>query len=296
MYNNGADVIDICKAKGFSISRLTLENEAKMQEKSIDDIRNELDHVYSVMYDACHKTLDNPIPSLSGLTCGNAGRVNTYRQNSGGLCGNTLLKGIAYALSCFEVNTSMGLIVAAPTAGSCGIVPGCIIAAAEMCTADHDTVLNALAVSACIGQIVTRNATVSGAEGGCQAECGTASAMAAAAMVEMLGGSVEQSFHGASIAFKNVMGQVCDPIAGLVEVPCANRNAIGVANAMVATDLALSGITSIVPFDEVVDTMYRVGRSMPYTLRETALGGLATTPTGKAIKKRMGTCSTCGLH
>ena len=295
MYNNGADVLRICTEENISISDLALKNEAALTERSPQEIWQDLKDRCKVMWDACNKTLETPIPSLSGLSGGDANRVNNYnKETKGGLCGQALIKGIAYAMSCFEVNTSMGLIVAAPTAGSCGIVPGAIFAAAQSCDATEEKVLKALATAACIGQIVTRNATVSGAEGGCQAECGTASAMAAAGIVEMLGGSPDQSFEAAGMAFKNVMGLVCDPVAGLVELPCEKRNAIGVANAFLCADISLAGIRSIIPFDEVVDAMYKVGKAMPYTLRETALGGLAATPTGKKIKKNLSSCAACG--
>lgn len=293
MYNNGQDVLRICTERNCSIAQLTLENEAELTQRSIEDIRSQLDYYFQVMQDACRQTLEHPVPSLSGLTSGDASRVNKYLLARGGLCGNTLLRGIAYALSCFEVNTSMGLIVAAPTAGSCGITPGAIIAAAEHCGATREQTLDALATAGCVGQIVTRNATVSGAEGGCQAECGTAAAMAAAGIVQLFEGSPQQAFDAASMAFQNVMGLVCDPVAGLVEVPCAGRNAMGVANALVAADLSLAGVGSFIPFDEVVDAMYRVGRAMPYTLRETALGGLATTPTGLKAKGCVGVCGAC---
>ena len=229
-----------------------------------------------------------------------------YYKKGSMICDGTIIRGAAYALSCLEVNASMGLIVAAPTAGACGILPGCLLTVAEKHDIPHQQVLEALATASGIGQLIVKKATVSGAEGGCQAECGSAAAMAAGAVVEMLGGTPAQAFDAAAIAMQNIMGLVCDPVAGLVEMPCAKRNASGVANALVSADLALSGIFSEIPFDEVVEAMYKVGKALPSTLRETALGGVATTPTALAMKEKIygkgaaesacsGDCASCGL-
>ena len=196
-------------------------------------------------------------------------------------------RAMARAMSTSEVNSSMGRIVAAPTAGAAGILPGVITSMKERFDLSEEIIITGLLNSSAIGEIIAKNATISGAEGGCQAECGSASSMAASAVVEMLGGTVEQCFHAASFALLNIMGLVCDPVAGLVEFPCALRNASGVTNALLSADLALAGVESIIPFDEIVDTMYDVGRSMPASLRETALGGIAATPTGEEIKKRI---------
>jgi L-serine dehydratase len=191
------------------------------------------------------------------------------------------------ALSCTEVNAAMGRIVAAPTAGSCGILPAVIITAAEALGADEDKMIEGLFTASGVGQIIAKNATLSGAEGGCQAECGSASAMAAAAVVEMAGGTPQMAFDAAAIALQNVLGLVCDPIAGLVEVPCSNRNASGAVNALICADLVLSGANSVIPFDEVVQAMYRIGKLMPESLRETAIGGLAATPTAVKLSKQL---------
>jgi L-serine dehydratase len=190
-------------------------------------------------------------------------------------------------MAVLEVNASMGQVIAAPTAGSCGILPGVLIPLGDRLSMDSNKVIKAIFTASAIGMIVTQNATVSGAEGGCQAETGTAAAMAAAAGVELMGGSPEQSVHAAAMTIKNILGLVCDPIAGLVECPCVKRNAIGTANALISIDMAMAGIKSVIPFDEVVDAMYRVGKSMPATLRETAEGGLAATPTGQRIMKEI---------
>ena len=203
------------------------------------------------------------------------------------MTGDLIISAMAKALSTSEVNASMGRIVAAPTAGASGIVPAALLSAQEKLNlSDEDTILGLFAAAG-IGEIVAKNATISGAEGGCQAECGVAAAMAAGAIVEMAGGSPEEVFHAASFSIVNVMGLVCDPIGGLVEYPCALRNASGVINAMISADLALAGVKSLVPFDEVVDAMYKVGKMLPDALKETALGGVATTPTGEALRRRI---------
>jgi L-serine dehydratase len=181
----------------------------------------------------------------------------------------------------------MGQIVAAPTAGASGILPGAIITVKEKFNLKEEDMINGLFTAAGIGEIIAKNATISGAYGGCQAECGTASAMAGAGIVEMLGGTPQQCLNAASFSLINVMGLVCDPIAGLVEFPCIIRNASGVINALLSADLSLSGVDCIVPFDEVVDAMYKVGRELPTSLKETALGGLAATPTGEELKRRL---------
>ena len=196
------------------------------------------------------------------------------------LCGEALTRAIAYSMAVLEVNAAMGLIVAAPTAGSSGVLPGAVLSLSEICGWSETKQMDGLLNAGAIGYLLMRNATVAGAEAGCQAEVGAASAMTASAIVELMGGTPEMCFQAASLALSNLLGLVCDPIAGLVEVPCQSRNAIGVANAFTCAQLALSGITHPVPFDEMVEAMYRVGRSLPWELRESARGGNAGTPTG----------------
>lgn len=304
MYHNAKDLLNLIGDSGKSIADIVIENEMEISEMSRQAIMDELLRRYDIMYKACHDGLEKAVISISGLTGGTGKQMWDYIKGDSHIMDLTTLKGVAYALSCSEVNASMGLIVAAPTAGACGILPGALIAAAEKTNASQENILLALATAAGIGQIITKNATVSGAEGGCQAECGAASSMAAAAITQMCGGTPEQCFEAAAIAMKNVMGLVCDPVAGLVEMPCTKRNASGVTNALLCADLALAGITSHIPFDEVVDAMYRVGKALPSTLRETALGGIAVTPTGIALKEKIfgsgskspcgGNCSSCG--
>ena len=211
-----------------------------------------------------------------------------FRSNQNiSICGDIVNKVMARAFSTSEVNASMGRICAAPTAGASGIIPATIISVAEKFHASEDQIIDALFTASGIGEIIAKNATLSGAEGGCQAECGAAAAMSSAALVEMAGGTAEMSLHAAATALKNIMGLICDPIAGLVEAPCAKRNASGAVNAMLSADLALAGVKSIIPFDEVVEAMYKVGKALPSTLRETALGGIAVTPTGIRIKNEI---------
>lgn len=287
MYNNGNDILEYCNEHQCNISDLVMKNECKISLISEEEFGKKLMEVYGIMTDACSKTLEKAIPSVSGLTGGDAKRLREYTKAKETLCGTDLLTAVSYAMSCFEVNTSMGRIVAAPTAGSCGIVPAVIINLAERFDLTKKEIVRALATASGIGQVISQNATVAGAEGGCQAECGAASSMAAAAAVEIRGGSVQQALDAAAICLKNVMGLVCDPVAGLVEIPCEKRNAIGVANAMLSADLSLAGVKSNIPFDETVEAMYRVGRQLPMELRETALGGIATCPSAICMRKKV---------
>lgn len=285
MYSNAFELIEIANRERVRICDVVIMHECKLAEKAEEEIRSRMREVLHVMFDASKKALEEDIKSVSGLTGGDAKKVSSYMLKGKTICGNTVNIAVARALSCSEVNAAMGRIVAAPTAGSCGIVPAAVITAGEIIGADEDKMVDALFTASGVGQIIAKNATLSGAEGGCQAECGSASAMAAAALVEMYGGSPEAAFNAAAIAIKNVLGLVCDPVAGLVEVPCTMRNASGVVNAMICADMALAGVKSIIPFDEVVDAMYRVGKTMPKELRETALGGLAATPTAIKLKE-----------
>ncbi|MDD4377829.1 MAG: L-serine ammonia-lyase, iron-sulfur-dependent, subunit alpha [Eubacteriales bacterium] len=287
MYKNGKDLLDYCNKHNCKISDIVMENECKISQISKEELGKKLMDVYGIMTDACHKTLEKAIPSVSGLTGGDAKRLTEYINSGDSLCGKELLTAVSYAMSCFEVNTSMGRIVAAPTAGSCGIVPAVVISIANRFQLSEEEIVRALATAGGIGQIISQNATVSGAEGGCQAECGEASSMAAAAAVEIRGGSPQQALDAAAICLKNVMGLVCDPVAGLVEIPCEKRNAIGVANAYLSSDLALASVRSNIPFDETVEAMYRVGRQLPMELRETAMGGIATCPSALCMRKKV---------
>lgn len=225
--------------------------------------------------------------SVSGLVGGDGLKMRLYARRGESIGGEFMDEVIVQAISMAESNACMRRIVAAPTAGSCGVVPAVLL---PLCEREHYTqheLLEALYVASGIGAVIAYRASISGAAGGCQAEIGTASAMAAGALVSLRGGTNEQIGHAVAIALKNLMGLVCDPVAGLVEVPCVKRNVIGAVNAISAADMALAGIESRIPVDEVIDAMGEVGRRMPVEFRETALGGLAATPTGKAVKDRM---------
>ena len=227
--------------------------------------------------------------SVSGLVGGDGLRMKLYNRRGNAIGGDFIGEVITEALSMAESNACMRRIVAVPTAGSCGVLPAVLLPLQRREGLTQHQLLEALYVAAGIGAVIARKAGVSGAAGGCQAEIGSASAMAAGALVALRGGSNEQIGHAVAMALKNLMGLVCDPVAGLVEVPCVKRNVIGAVNAITAADMALAGIESRIPVDEVIDAMGEVGRRMPVEFRETALGGLAATPTGRAVKATMHT-------
>lgn len=287
MYNKAQDILNIVSKENCRICDVVLENECKVAESSPESIRNKIREVLKVMQEAAQSGIDKETMSISGLIGGNAVKVDQYRKTKKTVCGDQVNRAIARALSTSEVNASMGKIAAMPTAGASGIVPAAVITAAETIGASEEDMIDALLTASGVGQIIKKNATISGAEGGCQAECGSGAAMAAAGIVELYGGTPEMAFDAAAIALKSILGLVCDPVAGLVEVPCSKRNATGVVNAMACADMALAGVKSAIPFDEVVDAMYKIGKVLPVTLRETAMGGLATTPTGEAVRCRL---------
>lgn len=286
MYLTGKELLTACQDQDASIFDVTLALEAQDLGLSPQEVIASMAQVWAVMEASSTQGLKVPITSLSGMTGGNAVKMSDYAQGQP-LTGPILSRAMAHALSVSEVNAHMGQIVAAPTAGASGILPGVFQGWRQLDQVPEDKILEALVVAGAVGAIITANATVSGAEGGCQVECGSASAMAAAGLVHGRGGDPETALNAAGFALISVMGLVCDPIGGLVEYPCALRNASGVANAFVAADLAMAKVTALVPFDEVVQTLYQVGRDLPHTLRETALGGLATTPSGLAA------CQAC---
>lgn len=279
-FKNGIELLELCHAHKLSISQVMFRREEENGHASPNE---EMKRNLAVMKRAVESGLQITERSPSGLSGGDAKKMMDYIDEGNTLSGGVVLKSVAAAMGVMEVNGTMGLIVAAPTAGSCGILPGALVEKGRLIGKTDETLIEALFTAGAIGFIITKNATVSGAEGGCQAETGTASAMAAAGLVELMGGTPEQALTAAAITIKNIMGLVCDPIAGLVECPCTKRNAIGVANALMSADIALAGITSNIPFDEVVEAMYRVGKQMSSDLRETAQGGLAITPTGRKL-------------
>lgn len=287
MFNKGTELLQQCQEKSMKISDIVIEKEMESLGLSYEDLIKKMEETLEVMKDSATAALNKEIMSVSGLTGGNSKKIESYKNNGKTLSGIFINSAMAKAFSTSEVNASMGKIVASPTAGASGILPSAILSAQEKLNLTDDDLVRGLFTAAGIGEIIAKNATISGAEGGCQAECGVAAAMAAGAIVEMAGGSPEASLDAASFALINIMGLVCDPIAGLVEYPCALRNASGVVNAFVSADMALAEVQSIVPFDEVVEAMYKVGKALPESLRETALGGLAATPTGKSCTKKL---------
>jgi L-serine dehydratase len=287
MAANGLELLKFCDEQDISISEYAVRLEVKESGLKREDIINRMRKNLEVMKESAEYGLIHKTKSVSGLLGGDAYRLSQYSKEDQTLSGNLMIKAMARALSCSEVNASMGRIVAAPTAGSCGIIPSVVITAAEKLNKTDDDMIKALFTTSMIGMIIAQNATVAGAEGGCQAECGSASAMGAAAVVEMMGGSPEMSLNAASIVLQNILGLVCDPIAGLVEVPCANRNASGAVNALTTAEMVIAGIKSLVPFDEMVEAMYKVGRSLPCALRETAMGGTAATASAEKLKRQI---------
>ena len=282
-FYNGKDLLKKCQEMNAPISDIMKLRETTAGSLSIDEVDEKLKKALSIMKQAATKPLTSPSKSIGGLIGGEAKLVSDHGKTSECVAGSMLSKAIAYSMAVLEVNASMGLIVAAPTAGSSGVVPGVLLALADEHNIDDELLYKGLVNASAIGYLLMRNASVSGAEAGCQAEVGAASAMAASAIVEIMGGTPEMCLDAATFALSNLLGLVCDPIAGLVESPCQSRNAIGVANAITSAELVLSGVKHHIPFDEMADAMLRVGRSLPFELRETAMGGNAGTPTGCSL-------------
>jgi len=270
---------------GASVGEIVLSEQAQELEKSEDVLLKRMTENLKVMRNSVEEGLKGELRSLSGLVGGDAAKIEERRLAQRTLVGNSFNKVIARALAVAEVNASMGKIVAAPTAGSCGVLPAVLLTASERLNCnDERKLLLALFTAAGLGVIIAERASVAGAEGGCQAEIGSAAAMAAAAAVELAYGTPKQTAHAGAIAMKSFLGLVCDPVAGLVEVPCVKRNANAAVVALAAAEMALAGVESVIPIDEVIDTMASIGRQMPCSLRETAQGGLAISPTGKRIR------------
>lgn len=287
MFNKGSELLELCAAKNSKIYEIVLEKEHQDTQISYNKLKDKMKETLDVMKSSATAALNKEIRSVSGITGGNSKRVQDYMKSGNTLSGKFMNAAMAKALSTSEVNASMGKICASPTAGASGILPSAMLSAQEKLNLSDDDLINGLFTAAGIGEIVAKNATVAGAEGGCQAECGVAAAMAAGAIVEMAGGTPKQSLDAAGFALTNIMGLVCDPIAGLVEYPCNLRNASGVVNALISADMALAGVEALVPFDEVVEAMYKVGKSLPEALRETAEGGLAATESGRNLAKKV---------
>ena len=288
-FNNLAELIEAAAEKGLPIHELVIAREMHVSQRSRQDILEEMKNSWSVMQESIQRGMKNREKSMSGLTGGDALLLQKYSRAQEGrepYLGRAAIQAAGAAVGVNEVNAVMGRIVACPTAGACGIVPAALYAAKERGVADEALVL-ALFTAAGIGMVIDQNASIAGASGGCQAECGTAAGMAAGALVELAGGSPAQVGEAVALSLKNLLGLVCDPVAGLVEVPCVKRNGFAVVEAMLAADMALAGIKSVIPVDEVIDAMDRIGRSLPKSLRETSQGGLAVTATAKRIEQRL---------
>ena len=277
-FKNAKELLALGQEKKLPISEVMRQREILLGETTAEIVDQRMDRVLEIMKDAAFSPIKDPVISMGGLIGGEARKLCEFHDLGKSLCGNVLGKGITYAMATLETNASMGLIVASPTAGSAGIVPGMMLALQEVYGFSDKKIRQALFNAGAIGYLAMRNATVAGAVGGCQAEVGIASAMAASAAVELLGGTPLQCTYAASTVLMNMLGLVCDPVGGLVEYPCQNRNAAGVSNALIAAEMSLAGIPQFIPLDEMIDAMYTVGKKLPAELRETALGGCAATP------------------
>ena len=285
--NNGKELVEYCNEKNISLSEYAILYEMKNTELSREEVINKMKKHLDIMKKSGSEAMEKEVYSISGLIGGDAYKLKKYLESGKTLTGEVMVKAMARAISCSEVNAAMGKIVACPTAGSCGILPAVILTAGEKLEVGDEGMIKGLFASSAVGMIIAQNATLAGAEGGCQAECGSAAAMAAAAVVEMMGGTPEMCLHAGAIVIKNILGLVCDPVAGLVEIPCAKRNFAGAVSALTTADLVMAGVNSKIPFDETVSAMYRVGKSLPRELRETAEGGVAITKTGLELKKKV---------
>lgn len=281
-FKKAAELLSLCKEYNKPISQIMMDRECEMTEKPLDEIRSRMAVSLQIMKDATKEAINHPSQSMGGLIGGESRKLSDLQSSGKNIAGNLISKAIAYSMGVLEVNASMGLIVAAPTAGSSGVIPGVLLALQEEYDFTDDQIIDALFTCSAIGYLAMLNATVAGAVGGCQAEIGVASAMAAAAVVELMGGTPEQCTDAASTVLMNMLGLVCDPVGGLVEYPCQNRNASGASNAIVAAEISLAGIHQLIPLDEMMDIMYTVGKKLPAELRETALGGCALSPSACA--------------
>ena len=279
-YNSVEELVYAAESCKKKISEIVLAEQAQTTEQPQERLFSDMKKRFHVMKQSVKEGMAPDLRSSSGLSGGSAAKMKSAveqgRNHFGSLFGNAM----AMALAVAESNSCMGRIVAAPTAGSCGVLPAALISVMEDKSLPEDEVVMSMFTASAIGMVIAKNASIAGAEGGCQAEVGTASAMAAGALTELLGGTPSMVCHSCAIALKNILGLVCDPVAGLVEVPCVKRNAMGVANAFTACELACAGITSVIPTEEVIQAMNQIGKEMNSSLKETAEGGLAPTPTG----------------
>lgn len=284
---SGEDLLRICEEEKISLSEYAIRREMEDRDVSREELFYKMKKNLDVMAKSANDAMEKEVYSVSGLIGGDSYKLKQYLDRGETLTGETMVLGMAMALSSSEVNASMGKIVACPTAGSCGILPAVVLTAGKKLGKNTDELVKALFTAAAVGMIIGMNATLSGAEGGCQAECGSAAAMGSAAVVEMMGGTPKMALDAGAIVLKNILGLVCDPVAGLVEIPCAKRNAAGAVSALATADLVMAGIESKIPFDDTVEAMYKVGKALPTSLRETALGGVAITNAGLMLKKKV---------
>ena len=287
-FKNAKELLTLCQDHQLPISEIMRQREIIVGETTDESVNSRMTRVLEIMKDAAFSPVKTPVKSMGGLIGGEAQKLSRHLASGKGICGNVLEKAITYAMATLETNASMGLIVASPTAGSAGIVPGLLLALQEVYDFSDEDIQKALFNAGAIGYLAMRNATVAGAVGGCQAETGVAAAMAASAATELMGGTPLQCTYAASTVLMNMLGLVCDPVGGLVEYPCQNRNASGVAIALVAAEMSLAGITQLIPLDEMITIMFTVGKKLPAELRETALGGCATAPSACE------SCHMCG--
>ncbi len=288
MFDSIRETIDYAVENNMSFADIMVKEEMELSGKSRDEVRAQMKQNLDVMRDAVIKgTTGDGVESVTGYTGHDAAKLRDYNETHHALSGYEMIDAVKGAIATNEVNAAMGIICATPTAGSSGTIPGALFKLEKTHDLTEEQMIDFLFTSALFGGVVANNASVAGATGGCQAEVGSASAMAAAAAVAIFGGSPEASGHAMALAISNLLGLVCDPVAGLVEIPCVMRNAIGSGNALISADLALAGIESRIPVDEVIEAMDKVGRNLPASLRETGLGGLAGTPTGEAIKRKI---------
>lgn len=281
-----AQWLEEAEQKGSSLSQIVIQLEQQKAGLTQSEVEEKMAERLMVMEEAVQTGLNRQTRSFSGLSGGDGWKMKEHLTKSS-LLGATAAKAAAYAIAVSEVNASMGKIVACPTAGSCGIMPGALLAVAEALQATQAQKVAALFTASGVGMVIDSKAFLAGAQGGCQAECGSGAAMAAAGVTELAGGSPRQALHAAALALKNLLGLTCDPVAGLVEVPCVKRNGFGAVHALTAAELALSGIESFIPPDEVIEAMRQTGLMMPCSLKETSEAGLAKTPTAVKVTKEL---------
>lgn len=282
MFDSILEAVEAAERDGISLGELAIRREAEAGLRTREEVESNLHRALDVMRNAVERGLEGDLRSVSGLVGGDAAKL---AASNGPLSGTPFVTALAAALAVQEVNAAMGVIVAAPTAGGAGVLPGTLLGLAKhRGSSDHELVM-ALATAGLVGAVVAVRASLSGAEGGCQAETGAAAGMAAAAGVELLGGTPRQAMHAVAVTMQGTLGLVCDPLGGLVEVPCVYRNATGAAMALAGIEMAMAGVGFPIPVDEVIDTMGEIGREMDVRYRETAGGGLAATPTGRRLAK-----------